>query len=1143
MRLNKLFSVRRARQLRMAPLSLLVLMSLENAGSVCRSDDTLRAMTPAWTAEGDQVEAFFGWSVAPAGDVNGDGYSDALVSAFAYDGTQLNEGRVCLYLGTQSGLESAPAWQGIGGQADAWFGCSVAAAGDVNGDGYHDVLVGAPLYDAGQADEGRAYLYLGSAAGLELDPAWQAEGDQAGASFGACVAAAGDINGDGYDDALIGAPYYDAGEANEGRVYLYLGSAGGLNEDPAWQLDGDQVEAALGTSAATAGDVNGDGYADVVVGSPRFDVGLVDCGLVLLYLGSASGLHPDLTWYAAGNQTNARLGRSMASAGDVDGDGYGDLIVGAYLFDSGQTDEGRAYLYRGSNTGLRLEPSWWADGSQTQAQLGVCVATAGDVNGDGYSDVVVGAYLFDYDSQDEGMARVYLGSSAGLSLQADWNIMSGQAGAGLGLSVATAGDVNGDGYSDLLLGAPWFDAGETDEGQASLYLGSASCLESDPTWLANGDQIDASFGGCVAAAGDVNGDGYGDVLIGASSYDAFWNDEGRAYLHMGSASGLEIACEWMVEGSDGDERLGRSVSTAGDVDGDGYDDVIVGAPGAYAEPADPVGRVSVYLGSASGLQNSPAWQAHGDQGYAEYGSCVATAGDVNGDGYADVIVGAPDYDAAYTNAGRAYVYHGSAVGLLSTPTWWADGDQDQTVFGQAVASAGDVNGDGFSDVLVGAPWFDDVLVDRGRAYLYLGSSSGLESSPAWTAVGERPRATLGWSVATAGDVNGDGYSDVIIGAPSAYATGRVGRAYVYLGSSSGLETDPSWTAECTQVEALFGLSVATAGDVNGDGYSDVLVGAPWFDVMYEDEGRGYLYRGSSSGLASEPDSVGLGEAYAAVFGNAMAGALDANGDGYSDVLVGAPGYDVGPDAEGRVYLYFGNEGDGLDRVPRQARAADTAPIALLGLSDSWSSLRLKALGRTAAGRGAVRLEWEIKPLGSLLDGTGLETGPAVDTGEPAPALGSAVALNELVSGLSEETAHHWRMRIASDSPFFPRTPWFSVQGNGPQESDLRTASGGSGIAGEGAVAGSLRFLEVTSPSGSRTQLVYRLPRAARAHLAVFDAQGRWVAVLVNEQQSAGRHSISWDGRDGSGKTESSGVYFARLEAGAGTRCARIVLAR
>ena len=149
----------------------------------------------------------------------------------------------------------------------------MGTAGDVNGDGYADVIVGADSYDNGQGNEGAAWVYLGSAAGLSATAAWMAEGNQASAWFGHSVGTAGDVNGDGYADVIVGARWYSNGQASEGAAFVYLGSAAGLGAAAAWTGEGNQEGAYFGHSVGTAGDVNGDGYADVIVGAPDYDNG------------------------------------------------------------------------------------------------------------------------------------------------------------------------------------------------------------------------------------------------------------------------------------------------------------------------------------------------------------------------------------------------------------------------------------------------------------------------------------------------------------------------------------------------------------------------------------------------------------------------------------------------------------------------------------------------------------------------------------------------------------------------------------------------------------------------------------------------------------------------------------------------------
>jgi hypothetical protein len=191
---------------------------------------------------------------------------------------------------------------------------------------------------------------------------------------------------------------------------------------------------------------------------------------------------------------------------------------------------------------------------------------------------------------------------------------------------------------------------------------------------------------------------------------------------------------------------------------------------------------------------------------------------VNGDGYGDVVIGAEAYQNGEEAEGRALAFLGSAAGLAAEPAWIAEGSQAGARFGHAVAAAGDVDGDGFADVVIGADGHDGAELDAGRAYLYLGGPAGLAAAPSWTMTGDQPNGLLGSAVASAGDVNGDGFSEVAIGVPFDPAGGTV---RVYLGSRGGPAVAPSWTAASSQGAAAFGMAVAGAADMNGDGSEPV----------------------------------------------------------------------------------------------------------------------------------------------------------------------------------------------------------------------------------------------------------------------------------------------------------------------------------
>ncbi|MET7256237.1 FG-GAP-like repeat-containing protein [Dyadobacter fermentans] len=402
-------------------------------------------------------------------------------------------------------------------QSYMWLGFSVASAGDVNGDGYSDVVIGAPKYDLGEENEGGAFVYKGGPFVLTAI-AVTFQSNQKDAQMGYSVASAGDFNGDGFSDVLVGVPYYDKDAIDDGIAKLYLGSDKFFT-DPitSYQFGNGHAGALMGITVATAGDISADGFSDVLIGASQDTQGESKEGTVAVCRGSANGnLFSNFT-YLQINQPNAQFGYSLAPAGDIDADGFSDIIVGArwYTNGQGQEGEGAAFIYRGGSNGLQGSPTI-LEGNQYNAAMGNKVSSAGDVNGDGFADILIGAPLFTISQNSEGAVFVYYGSTTGVSIATKTTISVNQL-AYIGSSVSCAGDVNDDGYTDIVLGAIHYQTSQILGGAAIVYYGSANGVSQEKTIITS-DTDFSEMGQSVSGAGDINGDGVSDLIVGAPYY-------------------------------------------------------------------------------------------------------------------------------------------------------------------------------------------------------------------------------------------------------------------------------------------------------------------------------------------------------------------------------------------------------------------------------------------------------------------------------------------------------------------------------------------------------------------------------------------------------------------------------------------------
>lgn len=1099
----------------------------------------------------DQANAHLGYSAAAAGDLNGDSFADLVFGVRDYDAGQTNEGRVVVYFGGANGFAALPDWAFESDQALAFLGQAVSSAGDVNGDGFHDLIVSAPSYDEGQSNEGIVWLFLGSSAGLAATPHWSHAGEQATAVFGTSVAFAGDVNADGFDDVLIGVRGADGSFQNEGRAELYLGNAGGLAATPVWSVTGGQDDPGFGQAVAGVGDVNADGYDDIAVGAFFYDAGEIDEGAAFVYFGGPAGPALAPSWTGQSNQADAHFGWSVAGAGDVNGDGYADLLVGARDYSGSLSNEGRSYLYLGSPSGLQLAPSWTASGGELNASFGWSVGTAGDLNGDGLADVIVGAPKRDGPAADAGAAHVYFGSkTTSVEPSPSWTRTGAAAGAQFGYAVGAAGDVGGDGFGDVLVGAAFEESGQVDEGLVFLYGGLARLPELAPSYRVSGGTTSLAYGTSMAFLGDVNGDGFADLAVGDPFHSGGQTSEGRVDVYYGRAGGFDTVPDWTVESNQASSFFGWAVARAGDVNGDGFDDLLAGAP-QWDGSLTNEGKVTLYLGTVDGLASTPMWTRTGGQSGANFGHALSGGGDANGDGFSDFAVGAPLQDSIVADAGALHWFRGAASGPTLLPQRMIVGTTVGEEVGFSLDVAGDVNGDGLHDVLVGAPGFSGGELQEGAARLILGEPGGLAATYSWNAEGNQEEARFGERVSFAGDVDGDGMTDVLASARG-FDGMHVdeGEVRLYRGGANGVATVEVWSHRGGAPGAEL-HPVAAVGDINGDGFGDVVVGVPFDSPSQAGHGSVRLFLGTAAGLAATPGWTYLSPVPSAQCGSSLAGPGDGNGDGFGDVAFGAKGLFDGLGQGGAALLAWGNGGPGAHRLFVQRAGLGDVPLALYGTSLDGASLTLRGTGSCAAGRTQLRLQIESTGLPVGWSDAVRHTTANLETSPPMSGLGSTATWEATSGNFFAGARLRWRARLLSDSPYFPSTPWFSPPGNSPTEWDLRTnpqgpttipalivetdRSGGTGSAPRIVRCGPM-------PLRDRAWLEFEVDRPGPVEVNVYDVQGRFIRRVAEGWRDRGNHVVPLDREILRGSRGIPGVYFLQVRGPGGSASRRIVVA-
>ncbi|MEZ6036595.1 MAG: FG-GAP-like repeat-containing protein [Planctomycetota bacterium] len=763
-----------------------------------------------------------------------------------------------------------------GNSAQDWFGVSVRGAGDVDGDSLADIIVGAPADSTNGTWSGAAFVYSGASGAL----LYSFFGTTSYESFGSAVDTAGDVNGDGYDDLLIGVPGKTQGGLSFGGAYVYSGADG----TQLYAFDGVAQNGRFGAQVAGVGDANGDGFDDVAVSASAESGVVIASGIVRIY----SGRDGAVLQLLQGNAFLGDFGYSIAGIGDLDGDGSTEVLVGARNETGAAPYSGMVYAFSGQ-TGLPI----LSISGNAYEDLGGAVSGAGDVDGDGVSDLIASGF---------GVSRVYSGATGAVM----WSLLSGN----FYRSVGGAGDVDGDGYADLLVGFNSSAPFGVPVGQAYLYSGRTGALMQTFLGTGSGDR----YGHCVSGVGDITGDGLADFAVGALGQA---NDPGRVEVF--TFAPLVPRVELVTFTAQDSDAL----CNAGDIDGDGVDDVFVaddtlavarlhsGADGSVLWTAPGYG-FSMPVSAAGDTNNdgindvilgdptvSRAYVLSGVDGsvlhtlvdpvvlYSSYGESVAGLGDVNGDGHADVAVG-------HGNAGRVDVYSGASGAILWTQLASNHGTGIYA-FAFCIASAGDLDGDGIGDLLVDTS--DD------DTFAFSGSSGALihrlVKPVTSTFLGRQ-------SVRSAGDVNGDGRPDVVV------AAGDISSAFVF----SGL--DGSLLQSFTMPQIGFGWAVDGAGDQDGDGQSDVLLSSPF------GTSRVYVMSPLTGQVIDIRDA-----APGTNFGFSMACA-DVNDDGATDILL-STNYNLGGAFVQAWQSSFG--GDAGRAVPYGRACGDGSRIARIASSD------------------------------------------------------------------------------------------------------------------------------------------------------------------------------------------------------------------
>ena len=926
-------------------------------------------------------------SPASAGDINGDGFDDLLIESSIYIGYSFTTGtdvrtQAAVVFGKSDGFAPSTDLFSLDGKngfritsLGAFFNANLSTAGDINGDGFNDILIsgnfrddqlGPGVYLTG----GNASIIFGRSSGFT--PTVTPDGFDGfrispGTSgyFGVSTSGGGDINGDGLDDLLIGAPLENGADNifgfysdGTGRAVAIYGKRSGFTPHVSSFVDGTDGIVFLGpergsntgSNVSIIGDVNGDGFDDVLIDSPENIFGEPRESYLIYGQPFSAGAETQLGTSDAdlltANRGIARVDILVGGQGDdtLVSDGSGDVLLGGQgndtliMPDANFNDPRRIVGGSGvdelliNGTDVRLDLTRIGDTRIVDIEVI-------DIRGGSDNILILDVQEVLNISSTTNTLIVRRANENRVDIGTGWTQEAQQV-----IDFVTY-DVYTQGAATLLVQA-----------RAVVKLSS---LDGSNGFVINGSDPYDQFGGSVSNAGDFNGDGFDDVVIQTARGDfSADNDTGESYIVFGKSGGFTSEIElstldgtagFRIEGLDAPSSFrSRTISGGGDINGDGFDDVIIGSPAQEVDGRIWTGQIHVLFGRSSGITPSvnvsslggvDGFRIDGLVPQENLGFSVAIAGDINADGIDDLTVGA--FEIAMSGAeigGVSYVLFGQTSGFDAViDLSELDGTKGFRLeslarLGRSGDGAGDVNGDGIDDLILGASRKSGTEFSGGAVFVVFGKSTtfssaidldSLDGSDGFRFNGTGMYDYLGLAVSDAGDVNGDGFDDFIFSATGRF-TGRsryAGESFVVFGRTDGFNSSidlssidgkTGFRLDGLDRYGFSGASVSSAGDLNGDGFDDLIIGAP------SSVKESYVVFGKSGGFDATLDFGSLdglngflldgsaGDDSVIRPGNSVSGGGDVNGDGFDDLIIGA--FEASPNNRnlaGVSYVVFG----------------------------------------------------------------------------------------------------------------------------------------------------------------------------------------------------------------------------------------------